>query len=176
MRNLYVALSTAQYASLKKNKALPPTVEENGCPAILFSEDKTHWIDKLRAQKDLDDVNGYDYAFIIEFRMDPRVLNDLIENPETGRLSEKIYNYYAELGKQTDIPQLQPDDTNVLCVMDVYESEETDDTVSQLWMLKVESTSHDLWEYFRSETPVINCIGAIPGAKEAADALAESMG
>jgi hypothetical protein len=175
MRNLYVALSTAQYVAVKKTKMLPPTIEENGCPAILFSEDKLYWIKKLRAQQDLEDVNGYAYAFIIEFKMDPAVLNSLIQDPKTGRLSEKIYDYYAQLGKETHIPQLQANDTNVLCVMDTYESDATEDNISQLWMLKVESTDHPLWLNFCSDTRVISCIGAIPGAPEAANVLAASL-
>lgn len=175
MQNFYVALSTEQYAALLKNKTLPPTVIENGHPAFLFTEDKAYWTQKISEQDNLEDVNGYAYALVVEFQMDPGVIHGLVGNPATGRLSERIYEYYGRLGRKTDIPQLKPEDTNVFCVMDAYESDETADRVSQLCMLKVESTAHPLWEYFCGETPVIKCIGAVPGAPEAAHAMLSLM-
>lgn len=173
MQKLYVALNTKQYAELTQQKVLPPTNEDKGSQVFFFTEDKHYWIRKIEEQQDVEDIHAYTYAFIIEFKLAPSVLKGIVESVRTGRCSQRIYEYYRQLGKATDIPEYKPDDVNVLCVMDVYESSETADGVSQLWMLKVENTQSELWRLFISETRTISCIGSIPGAAEAAASLIE---
>jgi hypothetical protein len=66
------------------------------------------------------------------------------------------------------VPEFEKEDTNVLCLLDVYESNETHDGVSQKWILKVDSKKNDLWLYFSTKTHKISCIGAIPSSIEEA--------
>ena len=95
----------------------------------------------------------------------------MIESEETGRFSQKMVTIYNFLGKELTIKPLQHTETNILCLLEVYESEETEDRISQSWMLRTDSAESDIWQNFSTAIYRVACIGAIPGAVEAANAL-----
>jgi hypothetical protein len=170
MPKFYTALNVQQYAQLLVTKNMPLTIGE-GAYRLYFTEDADYWVAKLKAQEDLEHVADYQYSILLEFEMNPKMINDLIESEETGHFSQKMVDYYKTINKPLMIKPLHHTETNVLCIEDVYESEETEDGISQLWLLKTDSKESDIWKTFSQAIHKIACIGAIPGAVEAADAL-----
>ena len=170
MPKLYTALNVQQYAELLKSRNIPLTIGE-GAYRLYFTEEAAYWIEKLKAQDDLEQVEDYQYSILIEFELNAKVINDLIESEETGRFAQKMVDYYKTLNKPLRIKPLHHTETNILCIEDVYESEDTEDGISQLWMLKTDSKESEIWKKFSNAIHKIVCVGAIPGAVEAADAL-----
>ncbi|HEX8576715.1 MAG TPA: hypothetical protein VF677_10530 [Flavobacterium sp.] len=89
MGKLYTALSVKQYSELLFTKKLPLLTLEGGILGLEFTEDKFYWIEKLKNQKDLENVSEYKYSAVIEFEIEVKVLNSLIKLNETGRLGER---------------------------------------------------------------------------------------
>lgn len=171
MGKLYTAFSVNQYSEVLRTKELPVQTLEGNVLGLEFTEDKSFWIEQLKNQEDLEDVADYKYAVVIEFEIKANVLNTMITSDATGRLSKKITQYYKELNKPMTLPTLKTGEVNILCVLDVYESDETQDGISQQWMLKVDSIESDLWKTFSEGVFKIICLGAIPGAIEKAKDL-----
>lgn len=168
---LYTAINVKQYSELLLTNKLPLLTLEEGVLGLEFTEDKLHLIEKIKNQEDLENIIEYKYAAVIEFEVKAEVLNSLIESKDTGRLGQKIIAYYKTINKPYTVPALKKVDTNVLCIMDIYESEETHDGISQKWMIKVDSENNDLWTVFSTNIHKISCIGAIPGSVEEAKRL-----
>ncbi|MBS9462045.1 hypothetical protein KIM67_06455 [Flagellimonas sp. 389] len=125
MGKLYTALNARQYSEVLKTKELPLLILEKSVSGLEFTEDKSFWVEQLKSQEDLENVADYKYSTIIEFEMEPNVLNSLIESDVTDRLSKKIIQYYRELNKPINLPELKNGEPNILCILDVYESDET---------------------------------------------------
>ncbi len=170
---LYTALSVTQYAELLNTKNVPLGEFSNDF-GLEFTEDKAHWHDRIKNQEDLESVIDYQYSIIIEFETDTKTINSIIGDSKTGRLSEKVVNYYQQLEKPVELPVLSEQDVNVLCIMDIYESQETTDGISQLWKLLVNSAENELWCLFTESVHKISCLGAIPGAVEEAKKIVMS--
>jgi len=171
MVKLYTSLNVSQYSEVLKTKNLPLINLDENFLGLEFTEDKNYWIQALKNQEDLDDVSDYKYSVIIEFEIETKVLNPLIESRETGRFSHKIIEYHEVLKKEISTPQLLEGETNVIAVLDIYESDETNDGISQKWMLRAENENSELWNKFLAGVYKISCLGAIPGAVEAARKL-----
>ncbi|MGD1839748.1 MAG: hypothetical protein ACFB0B_02470 [Thermonemataceae bacterium] len=171
MAKLYTALSVEQYSEVLKTKSLPLQILEGGILQFEFTEDKSFWVERLKNQDDLDNVADYKYSTIIEFEMKTKVLNSLIKSNNTGRLSKQMVQYYNEFNKPIFPPELRDDDINILCIEDVYESNETEDGISQHWILKTDSKKNNLWHSFSNGVVKISCLGAILGAVEEAKRL-----
>jgi len=171
MVKLYTSLNVSQYSEILKTKNLHLINLDENTLGLEFTEDKKYWVQALQAQEDLENVSDYKYSLIIEFEIDTKVLNPLMESKKTGRFSQKIIEYYKTLNKVMTLPQLSEDDTNVLAVLYVYESDETDDGVSQKWMIKAESENSEIWQTFLSGIHKVSCLGGIPGAAEEAKKL-----
>ncbi len=170
---LYTALSVTQYAELLNTKNVPLSQFSNNF-GLEFTEDKAHWLDRIKNQEDLESVVDYQYSIIIEFEADAKTINSIIGDTKTGRLSEKVVDYYQQLEKPVGLPTLTEQDVNVLCILDVYENEETADGVSQLWKLLIDSAESELWYLFTGSVHKISCVGAIPGAVEEAQQMTMS--
>jgi len=168
MVELFTAVSVNDYRKIMTTKDIPLTTLKQGEMGISFAEDRAYWIQKIQDQDDLDDVEQYQYALLIAFEVEPSTINKLIEGPETGRFSPKMKTYYQQLKKPQTIPTLNEEDKDVLCLLDAYESEETDDGISQAWLLKVSASESAVWQRFLKGVHKITCIGGIPGAMEAA--------
>ncbi len=168
MGKLYTSLSVNQYSKILKTKNLPLISLDENTLGLEFTEDKKYWIESISNQEDVDNVADYKYSILIEFEVETKTLKPLIESPETGRFSEKIIEYYKALNKVATLPQLSEDDTNILAVLYIYESDETHDGVSQKWMIKAESENSEIWQTFLTGIHKVSCLGGIPGAVEEA--------
>lgn len=171
MGKLYTALNVIQYCEVLKTKELSLLKLGEGLLVFEFTEDKTYWIEQLKNQDDLENVVDYKYSVLIEFDIDDISLNSLIESDVIGRLSEKIIQYYRDLNKPITLPEFKNGETNVLCILDVYESNDTLDGISQKWIMKTDSEESELWRTFSNGIFKISCLGAIPGAIEEAKHL-----
>ncbi len=168
MGKLYFSINTKQYLELLKNKRVSPQPLENGGMGIVFTEDKKYWVDKIEEQPDLDNVSDYKYSILMEIEIDAAVLNSMMINPETGRLSDKIHEYYRLIEKSSLLKRYAPEETNILCILDIYKSDENEDGLSQVWLLKVDSEHIQLWKNFSENIDKMVCIGGIPGAEKEA--------
>lgn len=171
MANLYTAVNVKQFSEVLKTKNFCLTELEGNTQGLIFTEDKTYWINELQNQKDLENISDYKYSMLIEFVVDYKLINSLISDTKTGRLSQKLVDYYDALNKPRMIKMLEDNDTNVLCILDTYECEETTDGLSQKWLLKVESEESEIWQSFLNGVHRLSAIGGIPGAAEAANEL-----
>jgi hypothetical protein len=171
MGKLYTALNVNQYSEVLRIKELPLLVFDKSVFGLEFTEDKSFWIEQLKNQEDLENVADYKYSIIIEFEMDGTTLNSLIKSQITGRLSEEITKYYRKINKPITLPELKNGETNVLCILDVYQSDETEDGISQRWILQTDTKESELWKSFLNGISKISCLGAIPGAVEEAKFL-----
>jgi hypothetical protein len=169
---LFTAVSVKQYAELINSRNLPLSKFKHNF-GLEFTEDKSFWYDRITNQEDLDNVVDYKFAIIIEFEADAQTINAIITNPQNGRLSERMIGYYNSINKPIIIQELKQNDINVLGIMDIYESDETADGISQLWQLFVDSPQSELWHLFTSSVHKIACLGGIPGSLEAAKSLVE---
>lgn len=162
----YTAISIAAYRELLENKnfGLQPLGE--GLKGLYFSEDKAYWVNQIKEQADEDNLESYAYALMLRFDLPSELINELMMDEEVARLSPRILEYYAALGKDSHLQAHQADDEEVLCLLDVYESEETEDGISQSWMLQVPNEETALWQVFRESIGKIECLGGIPGARE----------
>ena len=168
MVKLYTSLNVEQYSRVLKTKNLPLVSLGENHLGLEFSEDKKYWVEALTNQEDLDNVVDYKYSLIMEFEIKAEVLNSLIESTETGRFSQKIMDYHKAINKKTNISELKEADTNVIVVLDAYESDETHDGVSQKWMIRAKNENSELWKSFLAGIHKLSCIGGIPGAIEEA--------
>ncbi|NOQ73977.1 MAG: hypothetical protein GQ574_18370 [Crocinitomix sp.] len=171
MGSLFTALSVKQYAELLSTKNIPLCHYPQNI-GLKFTEDKAYWLELVQNQEDLDLVIDYEHSIIIEFEADVKTINSIIQNPNMGRLSEKIIAYYQQLEKPILLPELKETDVNVLSIMDIYKSDATEDGISQRWQLFIDTTESDLWQLFSQSIHKIVCLGAIPGAVEEAERIA----
>ncbi len=167
MGKLYTALSVRQYSELLRKKTLPLLSIEDDKMGLIFTEDKNYWIDKLKKQEDLEFVTDYKYAAVIEFEMEAKNLETLIQS-ESGRFSSIMIEYYKTLNKPIVINEYNKNDTDVICLLDVYNCIESHDGISQKWMLDVQSENSSLWIQFSNGVYKISCVGAIPDTIEEA--------
>lgn len=164
MGKLYFAVDTKQYTEILKTENIFPTIIDKGSLVLTFTEDKKYWMDKIIEQADLDNIEDYKYSVLIEFEIEASILNSLITDPAVGRLSDNMYEYYRKLNKKSTIKKLISEETNILCITDVYETSETPDGISQIWTLKVDSINNKVWTLFCENIHTITCVGEIPGA------------
>jgi len=169
MAKIFTALNVEQYCYLISNKRIPLIDLENNKKGFSFTEDKSYWIEKLKNQEDKENLADYKYSILIEMDINAEDLNLIFH--EFGRFSHKIAEYYNQIEKTLTKQILSEQETDVLCIEDVYESTETKDGISQQWSIITESEFSKIWLHFSDKTYKIACIGAIPGAVELAKSL-----
>lgn len=169
MGTLYTAINVERYKEMTQSKALPLFPVED-LYHFEFSEDKSFWVKRLTEQDDLEDVAAYRYSIIVEFEIDAEALNKILFTEGTGRMSTSYRDMYRETKhSEPPFPELTDNDVNVLALMDVFESQETADGVSQLWRFVVDSKESHLWMQFCAAVNKISLQGGIPGAVEEAE-------
>lgn len=166
LQTFYTGFSIKQYKDIVAQKSLVPNFYDDKKIWLVFSEDISYWQKKIEEQKDEDDIHQYQYSLVISFDIESSYIHHLMDDPQIGRLSQKIYDYYTLIHKETTIPKLLSDDRDILAVMDVYESPRTHDGISQVRLL-LSHTVHDIfWKDFCRQITSIKLVGGIPGAKE----------
>jgi hypothetical protein len=161
MGKLYFATDRKGYVEMLTNKQIPLTKLDTHTVGLIFTEDKKYWVTKIQSQEEKDILEDYIYTNLVEFEIDASFINSLMENSEIGRFSDKIYEYYKMLNKRSEVKKITPNETNVLCILDVYESDETPDKIAQLWSIKVDSKNSKLWVDFCENVQKIRAIGGI---------------
>ena len=170
MQKCYFATNVKTYLEiLSKKQLILSSSENNGLKngfELIFSEDKDYWMTKISDQPDEQNPKNYEYAFLIEFDMNSNFINTTMDNPAISRISDAIAGYYELVDKPLTMKLLTPDETNILCVLDAYQSEENADGIGQLWFIKVETEKSQLWLDFCENVMSINAVGSIPEAEE----------
>jgi|GEM_PF-6263423 hypothetical protein len=175
MSKFYFATSIQHFAEILYHKQLTPITLADASSGILFTEDRKYWIEKIEAQNDKDNIEDYAYAVNIELEIDTSFFTSLMANANTGRFSDKVAAYHKRVNKNISVKKLDVTDTNVLCLLDVYESDETSDNISQLWLLKVSNTESKLWIDFTNNIIKMSCPGGLDGATELATKIAATL-
>jgi hypothetical protein len=163
---VYTALSIPAFRQLKTTQSFGLQDLGEGIEGLYFTEDKAYWVERIKEQDDEAKLEDYQYALLIRFSLPAELIHEIMSDPEVARLSPRMLEYHNAIGKTSHIRPHQPKDEEVLCLLDVYESSETEDGISQAWMLQVSSEEAALWMVFKESIQKIECLGGIPGAME----------
>ncbi len=131
MMRLFTAYSWAGLLALRSAKEL---LLEDG-EGLLLSDDMSFWRERLTSQEDREDLAEYRYAAVVQIDLDGQVIEDLLDNPRFGRVSQEVAHMFEQLGRPGPASVLRPTDADVFVLQAIVLSPSASDGMAQRYVV-----------------------------------------